>query len=92
MDDAGLVRMLDGPGNGFDQPGRLPRRLRLAAQLPVEAAAFDELEYTVGLAIRLAGLEKLDQVGVFQPCRGRHLTAEAAPVPPAPRVRWSAAS
>ncbi len=69
--------MLDRSGQRLDELGRLTGRLRRAVQLLVEAAAAHELQRDVGLALVLADLEDLHDVGVLQPRHRRGLGPEA---------------
>src|SRR5439155_11868372 len=64
--DAALVGVVDRPGQRLDQLGGGPRRLRVAGQAQVEARALDEFHREVRLAVLLADLVNLDDVGVLQ--------------------------
>ncbi len=80
VDDAVLVGVVDGAGQGADQVGGRPRRLRRAVQLAVEAAAVHVLQREVGAAFRLADLVNLDDAGVVQAGHRLRLGLEARPV------------
>ncbi len=60
-----LVGDVHRPGQDLGDPGRLADRLRLAGDLPRQAAAGQVLEREVGQAIVLADLENPHDVGVL---------------------------
>ena len=80
MDDPGLVRDMDGPGQSHHQFGRLLARLGSPRQPVVEAAAIEQLERDERQAGRLADVVDLDDVGVSQPRDRLGLHAEAGQV------------
>src|SRR5262249_10547691 len=87
VDDAALVRVVDGPGQRLHQPGRRAGRLRPGGGPLGQGAAVHVLEGQVGVAVVLADLVDLHDVGVLQ--------AGPPPRPPAragprPRVGWGA--
>ena len=67
VDDPGLVRDVDGPGQGHQQLGRRPARLRSAGQPVGEAAALEQLQGDERQAVRFADVVDLDDVGVAEP-------------------------
>ena len=78
MDDAALVGGVHGPGQRLDQRGRLARAAAASpSSLLGQAAAVHELQREEGLAVVLADLVDLDDVGVLQAGDGLGLGAEA---------------
>ncbi len=72
--------MVDGAGEGLDECRREPRRLRRPGQRPRQGATLDVLQGQVGLAIVLADLVNLHQVGMLAPCDGRGFPLEPGTV------------
>jgi hypothetical protein len=66
VDDAALVRIVDGVCERRHQLGGLARWLRFALEMVVQAAASDELQRQVGQAVVLAYLVDLYDVGVLE--------------------------
>ncbi len=77
MNDAGPVDRVHGAGQGFDQLGGPPRRLRPVAGVAVEAAAVRVLHHEIVPAFMLADFKDLHDVGVLQAGDGLDLGAEA---------------
>ena len=61
-----LMGIVHRPGQGLDQGGGLGGRLGRAAQLLLEAAALEQFQGKVGLAVVVADLVDLDEVGVLK--------------------------
>ncbi len=68
--------VVDGAGEGLHECRREPRRLRCSGQCPCQGATFDVLQSQVGLAVVLADLVNLHQVGMLAPCDGRGFPLE----------------
>ncbi len=66
VDDAQAVRVVDRPGQGLHQLGRLAGRQRGAVAAIVETAAIDVLELQVGPAVVIAQVMDLDDRRVLQ--------------------------
>jgi hypothetical protein len=84
VDDAALVSMMDGPGQGLDEPGGRTRRQGRPFQALGQAAALDILQRAVGAAERAAeragpraDLEDLHDVRMLQPGDRLRLAMEA---------------
>ncbi len=75
-----LVGAGDGAGQGLDQRGGRPGRLRPALAGPGQRGAADQLHGEVGAAVALADVVDLDDIGVVQPGHGLGFGAEAGPV------------
>ena len=67
MNDPQPVRLMDGAGEGLDQPGRVPRRPRRAVEPVGQAAPGDVFHLEVRAAVAVAEGEDLDDVGMVQP-------------------------
>ncbi len=77
VDDPALVGVVEGPGQLLDEPRGLARRLGIARELLLEAAARGVFQHQVALPLELADLVDLHEVGVLEPGRGLGLVAEA---------------
>ena len=77
VDDAQAVRVVDRPGQGLHQLGRLAGRQRGAVATIVETAAVDVLELQVGPAVVIAQVVDLDDRRVFQARDGLGLGQKA---------------
>jgi hypothetical protein len=62
MHDPVLVQVLDGAGDGADEPGGVPDPRRVAANRRGQTTAADEFHCDVGLSVALPGVEDLDDV------------------------------
>ena len=77
VDDAALVGVVHGAGQRLDQGGGVARRLRRAVELLLQAAAVEIFQREIRLAVVLADLVNLHDVGVLQPGDGLGLDLEA---------------
>jgi len=78
VDDAALVRVVDGAGDGEQQPHRGPRVPGQAAHVRTQTRPLDQLHAEVRQPVLLARLVERDDVRVIQLRRRLGLGAEAA--------------
>jgi hypothetical protein len=81
VDNAPLVGVVDGPGQGLQQPGRRAGRPGRALQPVGQAAALDILQGQKGPALVLADFVDLHDVGVAQPGHRLGLGLKPRPLP-----------
>src|SRR5262245_2735476 len=77
MDDALLVRVVNGAGQRFDQCRSLNRRKGTLAQPVLKRGSGDILQHEKGLVVLITDFQDLDNIGMAQPCRRERLSPES---------------